>query len=126
MSYMNYGECVIMSAMVDTLATWLNEELRARSWSGRELARRAGVSHNTIALALRGESQPTFELCRSIAGALGCPPEDLFKRAGLLPTGQPVNGEDELLYYFRELPEQQRRVIVSAAKGLWVDTRGYR
>jgi transcriptional regulator with XRE-family HTH domain len=64
---------------------WLNTELEKRSWSRRELAKRANLSSGAVAHVLRGERGAGSDFCQAIAGALGIPVEDVYRRAGLLP-----------------------------------------
>lgn len=67
-----------------SLADWINQEVRLRDWSLRELARRAGVSPTTIANISRGDHVKPAT-CRGLAKAFGLPVEEIYKRAGLLP-----------------------------------------
>jgi len=80
--------------MSDKLTALLADELHSRSWSMRELARRAGVSHTTIASVLNGERKPTVVVCRGIARALSIPTEDVLRLAGFLPQ-LPDEWEDQ-------------------------------
>lgn len=50
----------------------------SRGWSQRELARRAGVSVETIARAEAGRSRPRPVTAFRIASALGVPMDELF------------------------------------------------
>lgn len=76
----------MMATMQDDLVRWLAGELESRGWSIRELARRAGLSHTTVAQVLSEQRKPTWEFCRSIAEALSVPDETVLRLAGLLPT----------------------------------------
>ncbi len=71
--------------MSDKLTARLADELHSRGWSMREMARRAGVSHTTIANVLSGERKPTVNVCKGIARALNIPTEDVLRLAGMLP-----------------------------------------
>lgn len=112
-----------MSYVGDDFGAWLHAQLEKRHWSGRELARQAGVSPNTIALTIKGETNPSPELCRAIAIALKVPIEEVFRHAGHLPASDPVAGEDELLFFFRGLPEQDRRRFLRAIRSWWEDAQ---
>jgi transcriptional regulator with XRE-family HTH domain len=71
---------------------WLNEELGKRDWSIRELARRSGISHASISQVLNRHRYPGSDFCLAIARGLQLPPEEVFRRAGILP---PRAGETE-------------------------------
>ncbi len=92
---------------------WLLDELDARRWSMRELARQTGVSESTISRIVSGKRNPSSALCRRMAEALRVPPERVFRQAGLLPNyPQESPRMKEALYLFRELPEDERRRIL--------------
>ena len=73
-----------MVLMSDSLATWLNAQVKEKGWSLRETGRRAGVSHTTIVKIANGMIDPTIAQCRSLARAFGMPLEDIFQIAGVL------------------------------------------
>lgn len=88
---------------------WLLNELDARRWSMRELARQTGVSESTISRIVSGKRNPSSALCRKMAKVLRVPPERVFREAGLLPDYSDDSPETrEALYLFRELPEDER------------------
>ena len=105
--------------MVDDLASWLKEELGARGWSLREMARRVGVSHTAIINVANGRTRPSANLCRKIALALHVPPEDVFRRAGLLPPNPPVSPSLlEANFLFAQLPEQEQETLLTMMRAL--------
>lgn len=73
--------------MANTLTEWLNTEIEKRTWSNRELARRAGLASSTVSDVLGERTNPGFEFCKKIASALGpgVSPELVLRKAGLLP-----------------------------------------
>ncbi len=73
-------------------AEWLREELRNRDWSQSDLSRRSGVSTAQITRVLSGERGIGEATCKSLARALHLPPEEVFRKAGLLPP-KPVADE---------------------------------
>jgi transcriptional regulator with XRE-family HTH domain len=85
---------------MDNLVDWLAEELRKHNMSMRELARRAGVSHTTVADVMAGQRKPTWEFCAAIARPLNADPREVFRLAGLLSSkpdgGNPDVAPDEL------------------------------
>ena len=76
------------------LGDFLRAELDRLGWSGRELAKQAGVSPNTVSQLLRGtESDPRFETLEALASVLGRSVEDLRRLAdaNLRPAGAASN-----------------------------------
>lgn len=67
------------------LRDWINQELKQRSWSRRELARRASLSQAAVQKILAGERNPSAEFCIKVAQALGESPEKLLRMSGILP-----------------------------------------
>jgi len=105
--------------MVDDLARWLKEELGARAWSQREMARRVGVSHTAIANVASGRAQPSAGLCREIARVLQVPPEQVFRRAGLLPP-EPLATPTlvEANFLFAQLSEDEQDTLLTMMRAL--------
>src|SRR5215203_4028202 len=67
-------------------------ELRGeRGWSQREVARRAGLAPNSVALVERGERTPSATTVEKIAHALGVDPGELFKPPKA--TARPAPGD---------------------------------
>lgn len=64
---------------------WINQELNQRGWSIRELARRTNLYPGTISKVLNYKNKPGQDFCLAISKALKLPPEEVFRRAGLLP-----------------------------------------
>lgn len=74
-----------MHIMRNRMATELTELLEERGWSQRELSRRAGVAHTSIAKVISGEINPTMIFCQRISKAVDVPVEELYRWAGILP-----------------------------------------
>jgi len=94
---------------------WLNEQVNEVG-SIRELARRTGTSHTSIAQVLSREREPTFDFVAIMAQWANSPLERMLQMAGLLPeryTREEI--EREILHYFDQLPpDDQARLIVIA------------
>ena len=109
--------------MATELTEWINQILNERGWSVRELARRAGVEHSTVNSVLAEKHDPGLRFCNGIARAVKVPPERVFRLAGLLPSyvigDKPAREEAELLEYFRYLAPENRRAIITLARGLY-------
>lgn len=56
----------------------MKEKRRALSLSQAELARRVGVTRQTINMVESGEYNPTLALCLRICRVLGCTLDELF------------------------------------------------
>jgi transcriptional regulator with XRE-family HTH domain len=101
--------------VTEDIVTWLASELKTRGWSHRELARRAGLSQTAVSTVLSGQRQPGWDFCVSVAKALGESPEQMFRRAGLLPA-LPAPEEDatlrDLIEYARHLSAQERLLVL--------------
>lgn len=105
--------------MVDDMATWLTEELRARGWSMREMARRVGVSHTAIVNIAHGRARPSAGLCREIARVLRVPPEHVFRLAGLLPPDPPESPSlVEANFLFAQLCEDEQDILLTMMRAL--------
>jgi len=98
---------------------WLTNELIQRSWSNSELARRAEMVPSTVSMVLNRKSNPGFDFCTSVARALGLPPEQILRRAGLLrPLPPPVAEEEEIVSILRSLTASTRRTVIAMLRGL--------
>jgi transcriptional regulator with XRE-family HTH domain len=116
----------IMTGVNTDFAEWLHQELDRRALNPSELARRARVSQSTVSLVLNEQKGPGPKLCRGIARALDLPPEDVFRRAGLLPPApEETPSLREALHLFGQLSEdQQEYILVSMRALLGNKTRG--
>ena len=54
-----------------TFSQWLNDELRARKLTQRQLACRSGVDHSTISRLTRGNRTPSLRTVDRLARSLG-------------------------------------------------------
>ncbi len=103
-------------------AKWLAAEISARGWTAAELAARCRTSNATITRILNRERNAGPEVCSAIANALKMPPEDIFRRAGLLPS-LPTPVEDlnltELRDVMKYLQPRERRQILEYAMMLY-------
>lgn len=84
---------------------WLNAELAARAWTLSELSRRVGVTSSAMSKITNRQNRISFETCVGIAQALGYPPEQVLRKAGLLP---PWPGHDD--QSIQEVREIMRRL----------------
>jgi transcriptional regulator with XRE-family HTH domain len=109
--------------MATKLSTWLANEIETRGWSIRELSRRAGISHTTVADVISQQRIPTWDFCAAIAGALDKSPEDVFRLAGLLPPLPPaVKEEREAIGLLRNLSPDLRAAALRMLRSLQPET----
>lgn len=101
-------------ASAEEFREWLTGELKGRGWSVSELARRSKLNQSHLLRILSGERNPGPHVCQGLSRALGIPPEEVMRRAGLLPRPRRLDAKfDELKHYFLGLPEEdQERVLV--------------
>lgn len=99
--------------------TWLIEEVERRGWNNSEFARRIGVSPSNVHIFVSRKRNPTWDFCVGVARAFGLPEDDVFRRAGLLPSLPPeVAEEREAVRILRGLPGQARAAAMSMLRGL--------
>lgn len=104
------------------MISWVKQELKARSWSQRELARHSSLTHAYIAKILRGEMPVTWNFCAEVAHALDEPVWKVFTLAGLVNEVPPELVADEetnlVIKIFNELPEHARKDTLNYLKWL--------
>ena len=92
---------------------WIISELDDRGWSYNELARRSGLSSATVSTVLSGKSNPGLEFCNGVASAFGIPPENVLRRAGLLPSvPEETITARELIFHFNLLDDEDQAEIL--------------
>jgi len=91
---------------------WLDDELLERNWTRAELSRRADVSQSALSMIYSGGRKPGTEVCEKIAKALRAPPEEVYRRAGLLSSRRKRNKTiNEILHIMDQLdPENQEEI----------------
>lgn len=101
---------VTLSCLMEkTFAEWLVEQLNLKGISQQELARRTGISSAHVSRIVSGERGVGEKSLYLISKALQIPPEELYRRYGLLPPKPKESAEDEeLLYLFHQLPPSER------------------
>ncbi len=63
---------------------WLNEQLKEKGLTQKELARRSGISPATVSRWLKGEFKPDLANLRKVNRVLGVPEKELFLQLGLV------------------------------------------
>lgn len=107
-----------MYSIVDNLfSEWLEYEMSKRGWSQSDLAHAAGVPRGSIGNLLRNTRKPGPELCNAIALALEIPPEEVFRKAGLLsPKPESDEKSDEIGYLFKQLTPREQEELIELAR----------
>lgn len=102
----------IMFTEMSDFTDWLNGELNERGWGYNELARRAGVSGGSISHIMNLRKNPGYDVCMGIAKAFEMQPEDVLRRAELLPPlPAAVEEEREAVRILRQLPPKAQTYI---------------
>ena len=105
--------------MIGNLVIWINDEIKDRGWSMRELARRADMSPTAIRMVLSGQRDPTWNWCAKVARALRVPEVDFFRFAGLLPSNpQNVAEIKEILRCYDRMTRRAQRQFCALARTL--------
>lgn len=73
---------------LEALGAFIRAQRRLADLSLREMGALSKISNAYLSQIERGLHQPSVRVLRSIAGALGVPPEVLLAQAGLLPRGR--------------------------------------
>lgn len=89
---------------------WILVELNKRGMTQADLARASGVTSAAISRLLSEQRVPAPETCMGIARAFNLPPEDVYRRAGLLPdTGEPDDLLTRIIANIAEKLDEGRR-----------------
>lgn len=90
---------------------WLENQLKEKQLSLRELAHRSKLSHPTISRVLSGKQRPTYEFCIAIADGLGESRAVVLDLAGLLPELPDYKMTPELVEWsrlFEQMSDEDR------------------
>lgn len=100
---------------MNDFVSWLITEMNSRGWSNSELAKRADVVPSTVSLVVTGKSNPGDDLCLGISRAFRITPEEVFRRAGILPPLLASDNDQAItrvLEYMRRLGPNDRNEIL--------------
>ena len=105
---------------MEGFAGWVQSKLDEKGWSRLEAARRGEISASMFDKVINGYANPGPDFCTGVARAFGIPPEDVFRRAGLLPEltyGTLEDGDARELYtIIQNLPTRERRDVIEYAR----------
>ena len=91
-------KCDMLLAMTNELTSYLIAALDTKSWSQRELARKAGLSTTAINQIVNETARPTADTIVKLAHALGVDPIRMLRLAGILPDVPALTEQQEALY----------------------------
>lgn len=91
----------------------------------RDLAAAAGYHQSTISAVERTERIPGIDVLLGVCRALAVTPDQLFRRAGLLPAEGEIQDEGfwELWGVYKRLTAEEREVVIDFAL-FWEGRRG--
>lgn len=120
--FIKYSQMAELADFVE----WLQGELDKRAWRQADLARKGPVHTGLLSKIMNLERNPGPDTCQAIARALNIPPEEVFRRAGLLPNvpEKTVNTQ-ELTYLFDQLGEADQKNILMMLRGYVSERRGH-
>lgn len=104
---------------MENFGDWLIEQLRIRNISQAELARVSGVSKGTVSNLINGTKGAGQDSLTAIARALRLPPEEVFRRAGILPPLPNKDLQDaEILERTSQMTPAQKRAVLAFINSL--------
>jgi len=104
---------------METFGDWLLERIEYKGWRQAELARRAHIQDATLSRIITGSRQVGPDVAQSIARALEVPPEQVFRKAGLLPTASPREEDiEEAVWILGKLSARMRLTVLAMLRGL--------
>lgn len=98
---------------------WAEKELEIQHLNWYRVEQTAGLSNAAISKRARELLPPTDTTCRAIAQAFRLPLENVFRRAGLLPS--PPTRDDNFeaaLFLFRQLSEEDQEKMLAFIRTL--------
>lgn len=88
---------------------WILSRLIEKNWSQADLARESGLTRSAISKYMQGRI-PDEEALRKIAKALKVSPEEVFRRAGLLPPLVEDPWAEKMNHKINQLTGQRREL----------------
>ena len=95
---------------------WLQQELKNRNWSYRELGRQAGLSNALISQVMTSQVEPSCEFVIKVSSTLDTSPIQILQLAGILP-GEPTPASpgpitQEVIELLGTLPVEQKKQVL--------------
>ena len=104
--------------MDNIFTDWVQNELNKRNWSHADLARRSGITQTHISRIMSQMRKPGPDALLNIAKAFQIAPEEVMRRAGLLPSSaNALLDEQQLLQELHKkidrLSAEDRQIILA-------------
>lgn len=108
-----------MTTKYTLFANYLIEQLKQREWRPSDLARVANINTGQLSRIMSLQRGAGPVTCTAIAHAFDVLPEEIFRRAGLLPPLPPaVEEEKEAVTILRRLSDQVRQTAIAILRTL--------
>ncbi len=99
---------------MESFGSWLLQQIESKQWRQADLARASNLDSAVISNLVNGRRGPGEDTCRAIAKALGLPPEEVFRAAGLLPPKPETDEQTErLLHLYNQMTDDEREEWVA-------------
>ncbi len=96
---------------MESFDKWLDARIKEKGWKPADLARKSGLDSAVISNLLNNRRQAGPDTCTAIAHALGLPPEQVFRNAGLLPPARETDPwVEEMKYKMAQLDPARRQI----------------
>lgn len=106
---------------ITDFGAWLTDEMGRRGWSQVVLSSNTGISTGQVSRILSNERNPGADSCTAIATAFGVPPDDVFRRAGLLPPKREPSGRQRaMLAMLDSLSDSAIETLMDVANALMI------
>jgi len=102
------------------LGEFIRNQREITRLSLRQLANLARISNPYLSQIERGLHEPSAAILKSIAAALGIPPEKIYAAAGWLADDKPENGETDVETAIRTDPRlsaRQKAALLEVYRG---------
>jgi len=94
---------------------WLRAEREKREWSQSDLARKVGITRQTVNdYESRRRTNPDEKILVRISVVLGYPPEHLPRLAGLLPPAIHIDEDmEQIMHEVEKLTKEDQREVLA-------------
>jgi transcriptional regulator with XRE-family HTH domain len=97
---------------------WLQNLLDELEITSADLSKLTGIDSAVISNIINGKRKAGIDTCLRIAKALKRPPEEIYRRASLLPPSpKPDSARDEFIYIWEQLPDSEKIDLLDNARG---------
>lgn len=105
--------------MSSNFLEWFETLMTQNGITNAEFARRGGVSESIISKVRNQERGIGFEFCQAVSKVFDIPLQNVYRKAGLLPSIEDNElGSEELIFLFRSLSIDGQKEILKYARFL--------